>query len=98
LSPGTILIFLNPQYKKENKSRYLIKLSGTGAAIRICGSAEPEPKEIFQLHNTVNNFTVLQHIDTVDASKAASEGSVTQPVMMDLDLTCLKKKKTTSEI
>jgi hypothetical protein len=42
------------QVKKSKKvpyliSRYFIKLSGaqTGAEIRICGSAEKEPKEIF---------------------------------------------------
>jgi hypothetical protein len=46
----------------------------------------------------VHSFTVHQHIDTVDASKAASEGSVPQAIMVDLDLTCLKKRKNTSKI
>jgi hypothetical protein len=31
---------------KRKFSRYLIKLSGAGAAIRICDSVEPEPKGI----------------------------------------------------
>jgi hypothetical protein len=31
---------------KRKFSMYLIKLSGAGAAIRICGSVEPGPKEI----------------------------------------------------
>ncbi len=47
---------------------------------------------------TLHNFTLSKHIDTVDDSKAASEGPVPQPIMLDLDLTCLKKKKATSKI
>jgi hypothetical protein len=92
--PGTIF---NPllilETKIGNYSRYLIKLfragAAAGAAIRICGSAEQEPKETFSAPQdcAVHNFTVLQHIDTVDASKASSEGSVPQPIMMNLELT-----------
>jgi hypothetical protein len=43
----TILILL--LQSKKVISRYFIKLSGAGAIaeIRICGSMEPEPKEIF---------------------------------------------------
>jgi hypothetical protein len=43
------------QVKKGNFQGILLSGAWAGAAIRICGSAEPEAKEYFRLHKTADN-------------------------------------------